>query len=124
MNAQGTTSKFKATWTSITIRQGHAGDMIAEVNMDGHADGFGPFVGTMTVTPAGGASGTWHWASICWLDAGGSMDIAGQGRFETDRPQHFVGRGLIRDVLGQAMRVESTIDLATKTWEGCVTLCD
>ena len=121
MSTQGKQAKFKATWTSITLRQGDAGNMIAEVNMEGTADGFGPFVGTMVVTPAAAESGTWQWVSVCWLDAGGSMDLVGQGRFEADRPRHYKGNGLLRDLLGVTMTLESTIDLASKTWEGTVT---
>lgn len=121
MSAQNEQTKFKTHWTSITVRQGDAGNMIAEVDMEGTAEGFGPFVGTMTVTPAGGQSGTWSWASVCWLDAGGSMDILGQGRFEADRPRHFKASGILRDVLGSTMKLDSTIDPASKTWEGTVT---
>lgn len=122
MTTQSTTSRFKATWTSITVRAGNAGNMIAEVNMDGHAAGFGPFIGTMTVTPAGAQSGTWGWASFCWLEAGGSLDITGHGRYETDKPLHFQVPGILLDSLGRTMKVESTIDLASKTWEGTATL--
>jgi len=121
MSAQGNQSKFKATWTSINLRQGDAGNMIAEVNMEGTAEGFGLFVGTMTVTPAAAQSGTWQWVSACWLDAGGSMDLVGQGRFDADRPKHFKASGLLRDLLGITMELESTIDMASKTWEGTVT---
>ncbi len=123
MSAQGEQAKFKANWTSITLRQGDAGNMVAEVNMEGTAEGFGPFIGTMTVTPAGAQCGTWHWASVCWLDAGGSMDLVGQGRFEADRSRHFKANGLLRDLLGITMNLDSTIDLASKTWEGTVTRC-
>lgn len=120
MSAKEARSAFSANWTSVTIRAGNAGNMLAEVNMDGHAEGFGPFLGTMTVTPAGAQAGTWHWASVCWLDAGGSLDITGHGRFESDRPMHFWSTGMLQDNLGRAMKLESTIDLASKTWAGTV----
>lgn len=121
MSAQRKQTKFKTSWSSVTLRQGDAGNMIAEVNMEGTAEGFGPFIGTMTVTSAGAHSGSWQWASVCWLDAGGSMDLVGQGRFEADRPRHFKAKGIIPDLLGVTMNLDSTIDLACKTWEGTVT---
>ena len=120
MSAKQAKAAFKATWTSVTVREGNAGNMLAEVNMDGHAEGFGPFIGTMTVTPAGAQAGTWRWASICWLEAGGSLDITGNGRFESDRHMHFTSTGILLDNLGRAMKLESTIDLASKTWAGAV----
>ena len=115
MSTQG---DFKANWTSVTIRPGDAGNLVAEVNMEGHATGYGPFVGTMTVTPAGAESGTWRWASTCWLEAGGSMDICGQGRFKSDRPMHFVAEGSIVDQAGRRLQLASTIDYASRTWAG------
>ena len=49
------------------------------------------------------------------------MELVGQGRFDADRPKHFKASGLLRDLLGITMELESTIDMASKTWEGTVT---
>lgn len=92
--------------------------MVAEVNIEGHAVGYGPFVGTMTVTPSGADEGTWHWASTCWLESGGWSDLSGQGRFKNDGKLRWAAIGVIRDEQGRELHVDSIIDMASKTWNG------
>lgn len=117
VNAQSV-GDYTFTITSVAITPATAGNMLAQVNVEGTATGFGSIVGTVTATPAGHASGTWQSHAVFFLDSGEPLSGTAQGTFTSVGPKRWRLRGLFRDSLGRALMTDGEMDLATRTWQG------
>jgi hypothetical protein len=99
--------------TSVTFTPGPANSVLAQVNFEGTAPGYGTVLGTNMFVV--GKSGTYSGCSACYLDNGEISTYTSRGTYESNghHKWHLQEVGQFSD--GQTVAVEAEIDLAART---------
>lgn len=121
MSQQSSSVDFTSKVTSMEVRPGAAGSLIMVANVEGSSEAFGPFIGTLCITPAGYPTGTWDYHAYALPTSGAVVTGSAHGRFESIGTNRWkvVGAGsIVVNGVPQRMRLESEADLASRGWNG------
>jgi len=106
---------FKAV--TITYSPGPAGSVLAQVNGEGTAKGFGVVCGTATVV-GGSKNGSFSAGWVAYLDNGEQVSGLGSGTYESSGKHHWRTRHVIHISDGSSIVNEGEIDFAARSWTG------
>lgn len=113
--------EFTSKVTAMTVRPGESGTLILEANVEGSSAAFGPFIGTVTASPAGYPSGTWKYCAYALPPNGMVVTGTAEGHFESIGANRWktVGAGsIVVNGVPQRLRLEAETDLETRAWNG------
>jgi len=110
------TGEYSLKWTSATMTPGPAASVLAQLNFEGTATGFGAVLGTATFV--GVKNGTFSWCARAFPDSADIVTGTGEGTFESVA-RHKWSTSLITHLSdGGAVGSKGEIDLATRSWTG------
>jgi len=99
--------------TSVTFTPGPANSVLAQVNFEGTAPGYGTVLGTDTCVV--GKSGTYSGCSACYLENGEISTYTAQGKYESSGHHKWRLQEVGQFSDGRTVEVEGEIDLAART---------
>ena len=123
MGANQSVVEFTSSFTSVTVSRGQAGNLIAQINVEGSSAAYGPFVGTVTVTGAN-KGGSWHYEAFAMPADGSRVTGTADGSYESLGPTSWrtIGSGKIEsDTAIQNLRLDAVFDFGKHSWNGTLT---
>ena len=100
--------------TSVIFTPGPANSVLAQVNFEGPAQGYGTVLGTGTFVV--GKSGTYSGCAAAYLDNGDIITYTGRGTYESSGRHKWRLQEVGQLSDGRTLAVEGEIDLAARTW--------
>jgi hypothetical protein len=108
---------FSTTWNTITLSES-GGDVIATINFEGTADGFGPIMGTLTCQGAGTPSGTYQMLAVSFPEQGEQVIGRGTGEWRQVAPDRWESTQTTDLSTGDSIKGQGIFDLPNRTWSG------
>jgi hypothetical protein len=106
---------FKAVTSTHT--PGPAASVLAQVNWEGTATGFGAVFATVTYV-GGPKGGTFSECGAAYLDNGQALTGIGQGTYEGTGKHRWRTESFMQLSDGRRIGGEGEIDLASRSWKG------
>lgn len=106
---------FKAI--TVAYSPGPAGSVLAQVNWEGTATGFGAVFATATYV-GGPKGGSYSECGVAYLDNGDSVTGIGQGTTESSGKHQWRTKGFMQISDGRRIASEGEINLASRSWKG------
>ena len=108
---------FSFTWNTITFSE-EGGDVIATINIEGTAEGFGTVLGTLKCYGAGTPSGTYEFLGVSFPEQGEQVIGRGQGEWQQVGPTRWESSQTTHLSTGDTVKGEGVFDLPNRTWAG------
>jgi hypothetical protein len=108
---------FSFNWNTITFSES-GDDVIATINIEGTADGFGVVLGTLTVQGAGTPSGTYQMLAVSFPEEGEQVIGRGTGEWQQVAPHLWESQQTTQLSTGDTVKGEGVFDLPNRTWSG------
>ena len=108
---------FSFNWNTITFSESDGG-VIATINIEGTADGFGIVLGTWTVHGAGTPSGTYEMLAVSFPEAGEQVIGRGIGEWRQVAPDRWESSQTTSLSTGDSIKGEGIFDLPNRSWSG------
>ena len=106
---------FKAI--TVTYSPGPAGSVLAQVNWEGTATGFGAVFATATYV-GGPKGGSYSECGAAFMDDGRALTGIGQGTTESTGKHRWRTEGFMQISDGRRIASEGEMDLASRSWKG------
>jgi hypothetical protein len=108
---------FSFNWNTITFSES-GGDVIATINIEGTADGFGTVLGTLRCVGAGTPSGTYEMLAVSFPEIGEQVIGRGIGEWRQVAPGRWESTQTTSLSTGDTVKGEGIFDLPNRTWSG------
>jgi hypothetical protein len=108
---------FSFNWNTITFSESQ-GDVIATINIEGTAEGFGTVLGTLTVRGAGTPSGTYEMLAVSFPEEGEQVIGRGTGDWRQVAADRWESNQTTALSTGDSIKGEGIFDLPNRTWSG------
>ena len=108
---------FAFNWNTITFSESD-GDVVATINFEGTAEGFGVVLGTIVVYGAGTPSGTYDFLGVSFPEEGEQVIGRGNGEWRQVAPHRWENTQTTTLSNGQTVKGEGVFDLPNRTWSG------
>jgi hypothetical protein len=108
---------FSFNWNTITFSESDGG-VVATINIEGTAEGFGTVLGTLTVHNAGTPSGTYEMLAVSFPEAGEQVIGRGTGDWRQVAPHRWESTQTTALSTGDTVKGEGIFDLPNRSWSG------
>ncbi len=108
---------FSFNWNTITFSQ-DGDDVVATINIEGTADGFGIVLGSLTCHGIGTPSGTYEMLAVSYPEQGEQVVGRGQGEWQQVAPHRWESQQTPQLSTGDTIKGEGIFDLPNRTWSG------
>jgi len=108
---------FSFTYNTFTFLE-EAGEVIALINIEGTADGFGTVLGTLKVYGAGTPAGTYEMLAVSFPEQGEQVIGRGTGEWQQVAPHRWESQQTTQLSTGDSIKGEGVFDLPNRTWSG------
>jgi hypothetical protein len=108
---------FSFNWNTITFSESD-GEVIATINIEGTAEGFGTVLGTLRCHGAGTPAGTYEFLAVSFPEAGEQVIGRGNGEWRQVAPDRWENSQTTVLSSGQTVKGEGVFDLPNRTWSG------
>jgi hypothetical protein len=111
---------FSFNWNTITFSE-IDGDVMASINIEGTAEGFGTVLGTLHCHNAGSPAGTYEMLAVSFPESGEQVIGRGTGEWRQVAPHRWESTQTTVLSTGQTVKGEGIFDLPNRTWSGSFT---